>query len=337
MQTIVKPSFIVWVFTSMCNLNCRHCYVWRLRGLRELDLEEKLGLIRELAEINIEYVNLTGGEPLVHPHFTYILGELYDHGIMSSIVTNAIRVSEETARLLGRYSVYVYVSIDGPRKIHDMVRGTGTYDQVIRGVDKLRAHGIPFSIVMAVNRLNYGYVGELVDLAVKLGAEELALIPVMPSGKALSNRLYIGREEYLEALKIADEKADELGYNISLWCTPFAPLIVKSKYITYYYCRTYDVVDIDPAGRLLACDVIDLAISSTRPHGFKKAWKLYVEDETVKELVSPRKLPASCSNCTLRQVCKSGCFARSYIVHGELNAGDPLCPKTRSQAKMNSD
>lgn len=327
MQTTIRPNFIVWVFTSMCNLNCKHCYTWRLRGLRELDLGEKLDLIKDLAEIGVGYVNLTGGEPLIHPHFTYILRELYDHGIMSSIVTNATRVSEDMARLLSKYNVYVYVSIDGPRKIHDMVRGIGTYDQVMKGIHRLRAHGVSFSIVMAVNSLNYNYVKEVIDIALKLGAECLALIPVMPSGKALSSRLYVRREEYLKALKTADEVADELGYNISLWCTPFAPLVVRSKYINYYYCRSYDVVDIDPAGRLLACDVIDIVISSIRPNGFKRAWKAYINNDIIRELVNPKKLPSSCSNCSLRQLCKSGCFARSYLVYGKLNTGDPLCPK----------
>lgn len=327
MQSTVKPSFIVWIFTSICNLNCKHCYAWRLKGLKELDLREKLSLIRDLAEISVNYVNLTGGEPLIHPHLTCILKELHGYGIMTSIVTNATRVSEGIARLLSKHYVYTYVSIDGPKEIHDMIRGLGSYDQAIKGVNTLRAHGIPFSIVMAVNRLNYGFVGEVVDLAVKLGAERLALIPVMPSGKALSNELYVRREEYLRALKIADEKADELGYNISLWCTPFAPLVIRSKYISYYYCRTYDVVDIDPSGRLLACDVIDLAISSIKLNGFKKAWETYINNNIIRELVNPKKLPGNCSNCSLRQICKGGCFARSYLAYRKLNAGDPLCPR----------
>ncbi|RLG84495.1 MAG: radical SAM protein [Thermoprotei archaeon] len=327
-----SPSFIVWIFTAKCNLNCRHCYTYRFRKLCELTLDEKIELVRELAEIGINHLNITGGEPLIHRDIRRILDVIYDLGLDVSIVTNATYIPRDIVSYLKKVDAYLYISVDGPKEVHDTIRGVGSFEKTCKNIKMLRDNDIPFTIVMAINRLNYNYVEKVIDLALELGAEEAALIPVMPSGKAMETKIYIDGSNLVRAVKAAEKKADELGYNIALWCMPFAPLIIKSPYMRYYFCRTYDVVDISPCGELLACDIIDIKVTNIRGKGFKKAWEEYVENETIANIVDPKDLEEPCVKCPIKNYCKGGCFARSYVWFGRLNAGDPLCPMVSKKA-----
>ena len=130
------------------------------------------------------------------------------------------------------------------------------------------------------------------------------------------------RGVYDEAKRFAEENK----FPISLWCTPFAPLLTKSNYIGYYSCRIYDIVDIDPSGRLLACDVTGIPITSLKNKSLIEALREYQKHPIIKSITNPPKLPKQCLKCELLNYCRGGCYARALFERGDLNAGDPLCP-----------
>lgn len=326
-----RPEHIIWIFTAQCNLNCLHCYARRFKGLRELSLEEKLRLVKDIGESGVEYVNLTGGEPLVHPHFPSIVAVLHEYGVEKSVVTNATHVDEEVASLLSRTETYVFATIEGPREVHDRIRGRGSYDMAIKGVEVLRRKVGRLSLVATVNKVNYRRVHEVVDYAVSINADSLALLPVMPSGRAVETEIYIGPAEYLEALNNTWLKAKEYGLAISAWCTPWAPLLEKD--VGFWLCRNVEGMDVDPEGNVLLCDVLDFRITNVRREGVLKAFEEFVGHELVRKVVNPTNLPESCTKCPIAQECRGGCYARAYVVSGDLNAGDPLCPRIAQMHK----
>ncbi|MET1159468.1 MAG: radical SAM protein [Thermoprotei archaeon] len=327
-----RLDYAIWIFTGICNLDCIHCYAYRFRSLRELSLEEKLKLAHELGELGLEFVGLSGGEPLIHPHLPHILGVLQKYGIDKSLVTNATIVRDDILNTLYRTDTRVIVSIDGPREIHDAIRGKGVFDRVVANIKKIEKVLGSFSAVIAVNKLNYRVMDRVVETAIKLGADHISLIPVMPSGKALINKIYVETPEYIEALVKAREKASEYGVYINTWCTPWSSFI-HGYTGTYSYCRTVSGFDIDPAGNLLLCDVIDLVITSTRGRKLTEALEEYYNHPYVKAVINPGKLSEPCKSCILSQTCKGGCYARSYNLGRELNSGDPLCPRVYAHTK----
>ncbi len=318
---------IIWIFTSRCNMACPHCYISpRLTALTEMKLEDKLRLIREAGELGIDFIGLSGGEPLIHPHFEAMLKEIAEYDIRTSLVTNGTVVSDSVARLLSECETQVYVSVDGPPSVHETLRGPGSWEKMSRGVKKLLDYGVSIATVMAVTRNNYTQTSEYVEEALNLGADYVALIPTMPAGRALSSGLFVGRKEYLKAVSDAVEKCGELGVDLVLWCTPFAPLIAKKLYVHYSTCRPSDIIDIDPGGRLLLCDVLDIVVGSVA-EGLERAAELYEKHPLVRLVTNPPELPEICRECPLVGSCRGGCYARSLLLRGSLNAGDPLCPR----------
>jgi len=325
---MVKPEYIVWVFTAKCNLNCLHCYTYRFRSLRELSLHDKLRVARDIGETGVDYVNLTGGEPLIHPHFSQVLKELHDHGVEKSIVTNATVIRDDIVDLLYKTETYVFATIEGPREVHDKIRGAGSYDLAIRGLRILRERISGLGVVATVNKLNYNVVYKVVDIAAGFDVDELALLPVMPSGRALETRVYVSTREYLEAIENTWVRTREYGLKLAAWCTPWAPLLRKD--IGFWFCREMSGMDIDPEGNVLLCDVLDFRITSIRNKSIVEVFNEFRNHPLVKEVRSPPKLPETCLKCSISTGCRGGCFARAYMLKNNLNAGDPLCPRVSS-------
>ena len=321
---------VIWIITGACNLDCLHCYAYRWRGVRELSLDEKLRIAREIGECGIDYVNISGGEPLITMHTRRVIDVLRDYGVEVTMVSNGTLVNDEWARFLARREVHVFVSVDGPREVHELHRGRGSFDATMRGVARLREAGASYSFVMAVSRLNWRYTPDFVELAVKEGADKPILIPVMPFGKALENNIYIGAREYNEAVIRAAERAAELGVKLHLWCSPFAYISIPPRlhpHVVVGFCRSAPVVDIDPQGNILLCDVLDIVIGSVVGKSLRDAIREAENHPLAREIFAPPRLPEACSTCPLRYSCMGGCFARALALRGGLNNGDPLCPR----------
>ena len=147
----------------------------------------------------------------------------------------------------------------------------------------------------------------------------------MPTGRA-KKEMILKPEQMIKALQVVDEAAENLKFQTSLWCTPFARLIVKSKYVSADYCRTWiNEIEIDPAGNVLLCDISNIKFSNVREKGIFQAWKDQEEDPLDKSLANP-KLVEPCLSCQLKKKCRGGCFARAELF-GDIHAPDPLCPR----------
>jgi radical SAM protein with 4Fe4S-binding SPASM domain len=320
-----RPEYIIWIFTAACNLDCIHCYTYRFRKLKEMSLEEKLKLAKSIGEAGVEYVNLTGGEPLIHPHIPQMLRVLNEYGVETSVVTNATVVREEVLELLYKTDTYVFATIEGPREVHDKIRGRGSYDMAMKGLELIRRRLSGFTLVTTVNKVNYRQVHEVVDIAVSLDADALAVLPVMPSGRALETGVYITSREYLEALEAVLDRAGEYGLKVSAWCTPWAPLLKRD--VGFWFCREMSGMDIDPEGNVLLCDIVDHRVASVKGRDVVEVYKEFLEHPLVKAIKSPPSLPQACRRCPISWGCRGGCYARAYALKKDFNAGDPLCPR----------
>lgn len=318
---------LIWVFTAKCNLACKHCYVrTRFSSLPELELDEKLKLIEEAGELGVRYVGFSGGEPLIHPHFSAMIRRCWEAGVSAGVVTNCTVVKEVTAKLLARYEVWVTVSVDGSeQRTHEALRGPRTWEGVMRGIAELKKAGVEFATIMAVSPLNYEEADRYVELSSELGAEEACLIPIMRSGEAAKAGLAVEWREYAQAVRLAAEKAEELGFELSLWCTPFAPALTRSPYVRYWSCRQASVMDLDPSGRVLLCDVLDFVLTSVEGRGLRDVVRDYEIHPLVKAVTDP-DLPQPCKDCPFSESCRGGCFARALMERGSLSEPDPLCP-----------
>ncbi len=185
---------------AVCNLDCSYCFFLSKEmlypGSRFRMADELLETyIRQLIEAHAAVPEVAiawqGGEPtLMGPEFFRRSVELAGRYLrpgqraVYTIQTNATLIDEEWAALFREHGFLVGVSIDGPRELHDAHRvnkgGKGSFDQVMRGLDHLRAAGVEWNALTTVNAGNGDHGREIYRfLRDECGAQFMQFIPII--------------------------------------------------------------------------------------------------------------------------------------------------------------
>ena len=84
-----SPLFIAWQINSACNLECLHCCEEAGHSMPdEMTREQALDFCRQIAELDIPYMAISGGEPLVWPHINKFVKACNKKGIKISIYSS---------------------------------------------------------------------------------------------------------------------------------------------------------------------------------------------------------------------------------------------------------
>lgn len=157
--------------TNHCNLECPICIVQNKNNYmmsREEFAQTIDGLVAK--EGLLDTVNLSGGEPTVHPQFLEYLDIAKRPEISRvSISTNGLRIATDYdfCLELARRKVYVNLQLDAMRNPElRVLRGGGDHEAVKRrALDNLEKAGVRTTIVSTVARgVNDGQIGDCVKL-----------------------------------------------------------------------------------------------------------------------------------------------------------------------------
>ena len=163
--------------TDQCNLQCPICYAEsspKRQTHRSLEHVERMldAVVRNEAEPDI--VQISGGEPTIHPQFFEILDAAKRRPIKHLMLnTNGIRIAQdaEFARRLATYQpgFEVYLQFDSlrPDPIREL-RGADLLDIRRRALDRLNELNLSTTLVVTLKKgLNDGEMGEIIDFALK--------------------------------------------------------------------------------------------------------------------------------------------------------------------------
>ena len=104
-----------------------------------MSLPDWINVLKQLREYALgATVVLWGGEPLLYPHFREVAQFAAQSGFPLEIITNGTMIDRH-ADLLRNHFKTVYISVDGPEKIHDAIRGTGVFAKVKAGLERLKS------------------------------------------------------------------------------------------------------------------------------------------------------------------------------------------------------
>jgi MoaA/NifB/PqqE/SkfB family radical SAM enzyme len=187
------PLSATYQLTRDCNLRCTYCS--EPPGIRTSSLAQHKSKIDRLA--GMRRIILSGGEPMDYPHFWDILEYVQGKFEIVVLSTNATRIKRaEAERLVGMVD-YVDVTVDGPRRQHNRIRGQ--YDAVIDGLMHLRLADIPLSVICVYmpaeqvdtsnllrtprpgNRDVMHYICQTGDM---LGARKVKILTPIPKGRS---------------------------------------------------------------------------------------------------------------------------------------------------------
>jgi hypothetical protein len=181
--------------TDRCNLRCPVCYAGSSPApeLRHRSLDEVKAMLDAVVanEGEPDVVQLSGGEPTLHPQFFEILDECRRRPIRHLMVnTNGVRLAtepgfvERLATYLPRFEVYLQFDSLRP-EVHTELRGADLTRVRLEAMKRLEAAGLSTTLVMTLKKgLNDGEVGDVIRYALEHRCVRgVTLQPVSDAGR----------------------------------------------------------------------------------------------------------------------------------------------------------
>jgi len=180
--------------TDKCNLRCVYCMPAEgLPWLKRSDLlsyEEIVEVVSVMAELGLERVRITGGEPLVRKDLPTLVRAIRGVPGIEDIAlsTNAVLLGEQADALAEAGLDRVNVSLDSlqPERVDRIARRPGSFDRIMRGLEAAERVGFgPIKLnVVLMRGENDDEIEEFAELS-RTRPLHVRFIELMPTGANL--------------------------------------------------------------------------------------------------------------------------------------------------------
>lgn len=332
----VLPNYI-------CNFSCSYCFSAKGRSNRSLKKEHLKAALdyfidaRRVPTDRLAISYLGGGEPTLSWD---VLSFGLEYGselaarqgirLMTTVVTNASRITEEMVKTFSKHHVQVRVSFEILEEIQNKQRGQ--YDAVCRGLDLLAGCSVPPMVRAMITPDNVELMPIMVETVHKRFGyvKELLFDPITSKEtfsdveftRAFYDRYYI---KFLEARALAT------GYGIDLGCMPLRNLnMVVERFCTGEFCLT-------PEGTITLCH----QISSPKEANYSdyiyarvnSENRIEIDNGKFKSLTAQNTVYTNpkCKDCFIKWNCGGGCMMQNNQYTEEIL--DVICDFTRRFSK----
>ncbi|HMA96348.1 MAG TPA: radical SAM protein [Polyangiaceae bacterium] len=335
------PTYAVWEVTLRCNQQCRFCGTRAGRaGPDELNTDEARELIRQLAEVGVREVSMHGGEAYLRQDLCELVRAIREHGMAATMVTGGRGLTPEVARSLKDVDVTaVSVSIDGPRDVHDALRGfKGSFDGAIAALNHLEAVGISVGANSQVNRENLPHLHALYDALRKHPLYGWQVQLMVPMGRAADEPgLWLEPYHLLELMPVLAELRRRADLDkIPLWpgdnvgyFGPFEDLLRGDRVPDG--CSSgcgggVLAIGIEANGDIKGCSAMaseGFVAGNIRNRSLRSLWDEAAELK-LSRCFDPNKLWGYCRECYYADACKAGCIWTANTILGRYG-NNPYC------------
>ncbi|HDZ69126.1 MAG TPA: radical SAM protein [Phycisphaerales bacterium] len=299
-----SPLFIAWQINSACNLGCLHCCEEAGHSMPdEMTKEQALDFCRQIAELNIPYMAISGGEPLLCPYIFDVCKFIRENNISLKIETNGEFIDEKVAGQLAELKLRsVQVSLDGATAAaHERLRVAGDWKKAIEACEHLVNYGVNTEIVFVPTKFNIHEIGDAIDMAYSMGAYGFYTGKTMRIGRAAKNWdiLCPSEEEYEKFFDVLQKKTAAYEGKMKVYYYPY-DVIEELKYRLEAPSASLLVV---PNGKVkligplpFICGDLKKESLSRIWENYKKAWQNPEVIEFTRKVIADPKLLAESNN-----------------------------------------
>lgn len=336
-------SSILWNVTYECGLKCKHCYIGETtKKPSELNHEQAETLVKQIGDMGVPLLFMTGGEPLMRKDTMSLLAQCKDYGITTVLSSNGLLLDSEKIAELKRYNVhFLAVSLYGSQARHDETVGIeGAYNKLLKNVKECIDNDINICFKTVVSSYTYDMIPQIVDKGMELGVKSFYLCDLLETGRAKGADSWAVPKEkwqelaqYLFSKVVVDGDAEiDLG-----GCPSMATLALE------HFQKTRDVTHaVERLEHLSACPIGrgPLGISAKGdilPCIFLQQFSVgnVLKDDlrtaafhpTVQAIAQKNGLKGACGACQYKKLC-GGCRAKAYL-EGDIFGEDKTCMLTK--------
>lgn len=326
---------IQWHITNKCNLRCTHCYQEEYNDTDELTFDKIKLILGQLTEFQkMKFPNqklkltVTGGEPLMFPHFKEMIMEIKSNSSIASysLLTNGHFVNDDMINFFKEYPPsFVQVSLDGAKKVHEKIRGGNSFNPAIEGIKKLVKSKIRTSVSFTANKENYKELVKVSKLCSKMDVDFFwtdRIIDDPKKGNTLSLKK-IEVKSYINHIRLA------ILLNV---INPFTKTHISSgralQFLSFPFQRPYKcsagntLLALLPNGDLMPCRRMEYIAGNLFSESILN---LYNNNTLLKELRDEKKIIDNCEDCKYKKYCNGGLKCLSYAKDCNPFQKDPGC------------
>jgi MoaA/NifB/PqqE/SkfB family radical SAM enzyme len=157
--------------TYRCNAYCEFCHFGvhdNFKNTPYTNLNEFHSNIEQLAKLGVKFIDLTGGEPLLHKEIHLMAAYAKQFNIQTSITTNALLYPKFAEKLAGKVDL-LHFSLDSPdEEEHNKIRKVDCYNAVFESLNIAKSLGEFPDILFTVTNNTYKKLPQMHQIAQEL-------------------------------------------------------------------------------------------------------------------------------------------------------------------------
>ncbi|HED05134.1 MAG TPA: radical SAM protein [Ignavibacteria bacterium] len=158
--------------TYRCNAFCEFCHFGnhgKFNSTQFAKLEDFKSNIEQLAQLGVKFIDLTGGEPLMHKEIHLMAKFAGDFNMQTSITSNGLLYPKFAEKLAGKINL-LHFSLDSPEEEeHNRIRKVNCYNQVLKSIEIAKSLGEFPDILFTVTNETYKKLPRIHEMAQKYG------------------------------------------------------------------------------------------------------------------------------------------------------------------------
>ncbi len=330
-----RPFILFWEVTRACALACKHCRAIAQPKAHpeELNHEEALALVDEIAELTPPMLVLTGGDPMMRRDIFDIIERATARGLrvaLSPAATNRL-LHTDFHKLRAAGVVSMSLSLDGATQAtHDAFRGVPhTFERTLQAARMAKEAGIQLQINTTISRSTLPELEGFVDILKEIQPDVWSVFLLVPTGRASLEELPGATElealwsrllELRSELPFAIKSTEGHHYRRALMQAARSSGAPAPRHMV----PTRDgkgVAFISHVGEIQPSGFLPLTAGNVRTD---KLADIYRSHPLFVQLRNDDALGGKCGRCEYRRMC-GGSRARAYGSCGDMMAAEPLC------------
>jgi pyrroloquinoline quinone biosynthesis protein E len=327
-----KPGPPLWLLcelTYRCPLHCAFCYnpTDFARSSTELGTEDWLRVLREARALGAVQLGLSGGEPLARDDLEPIVEEAHRLGFYINLITSGVGLNETRISALKKAGLdHIQLSFqDSTKQMNDFLSSTRTFELKSKVAALIKKYDYPMVLNVVLHRLNIDHVGEILDMAEKLGADYVELANTQYYGWALHNReqLLPSRAQVERAEQTMQRFRERIGSKMKIY------FVVPD----YFETRPKPCMNglgslfltVTPDGTALPCHaarMLPLQFPNVRSASVGEIW---VDSPGFNHFRGDSWMKEPCRSCPEKGRDFGGCRCQAFMLTGDAANADPVC------------
>lgn len=336
---VAPPLWLLAELTYRCPLHCVFCYNpvdFSSHG-PELDTDAWLRVMSEARALGAVQLGFSGGEPLVRDDLETLVAHAHELGFYTNLITSGVGLTEPRIAALKAAGLdHIQLSFqDASRELNDFLSNTRTFERKRNVARLIKAYGYPMVLNCVLHRYNLPHVGQIIEMALDIGAEYLELANTQYYGWALLNREQLMPTQ--EALREAEDTVNRYRALIGERC---AILYVVPDYFEKRPKACMSgwgavFLGVAPDGTALPCHAArslpGLDLPNVKDMPLSAIWG---ESAAFNAFRGDRWMREPCRTCDDRAADHGGCRCQAYALTGDARAADPVCAKSPHRGEV---